>query len=78
MHPSKLYAGEAVKHAEKRIAQTVHQTTLTDEFRVDGVGEISWWILGYGDQVEVLAPAALRKRIAKTAQRMVELNNKVD
>jgi len=52
--------------------------SLTAEFRVDGVGEISWWILGYGDQVEVLAPAALRKRIAKTAQRMVELNNKVD
>lgn len=52
--------------------------SLTAEFRVDGVGEISWWILGYGDQVEVLAPAALRKRIAKTARRMVELNNKVD
>jgi len=68
----------AVKPAENRIAQTVQQTTLTAEFRVDGVGEISWWILGYGDQVEVLAPAALRKRIAKTAQRMVELNNKVD
>jgi predicted DNA-binding transcriptional regulator YafY len=39
---------------------------------------MSWWILGYGDQVEVLAPAALRKRIAKIARRMVELNNKVD
>jgi proteasome accessory factor B len=52
--------------------------SLTAEFRVDGLSEISWWILGYGDQVEVLAPAALRKRIAKTAQRMVELNNKAD
>ena len=44
------------------------------EFRVDGLGEITWWILGYGDQVEVLGPAALRKRVAQTAQRMVELN----
>ena len=48
--------------------------SLVAEFRVDGLGEISWWILGYGDQVEVLAPAALRKRVAKTARRMVELN----
>lgn len=51
--------------------------SLIAEFRVDGLGGISWWVLGYGDQVEVLAPAALRKRIAKTARRMVELN-KVD
>jgi len=49
--------------------------SLTAEFRVDGLGEISWWVLGYGDQVEVLAPGALRKQIAKTARRMVELNN---
>jgi len=48
--------------------------TLTVNFRVDGLGEITWWILGYGDQVEVIAPAALRKKIAKTAQRMVEKN----
>ncbi len=50
--------------------------SLLAEFRVDGLGEISWWILGYGDQVEILAPAALRKRIEKTARRMVELNSK--
>ncbi len=49
--------------------------SLIAEFRVDGLGEISWWVLGYGDQVEVLAPAALRKQIAKIARRMVELNN---
>jgi len=50
--------------------------TLTAQFHVDGIGEISWWVMGYGDQVEVIAPAALRKRIAKTATRMVELNSK--
>ena len=48
--------------------------SLTVSFRVDGLGEISWWILGYGDQVEVVAPAALRKKIATTAQLMVEKN----
>jgi len=28
---------------------------------VDGLREIQWWILGYGDQAEVLKPKALRK-----------------
>ncbi len=32
-------------------------------FEVDGLGEITWWLLGYGDQVRVLKPAALRKRV---------------
>lgn len=41
------------------------------EVRVDGLGEIFWWILGYGDQVEVLAPKALRLRIQRTAENLV-------
>lgn len=44
------------------------------EFRVDGLGEITWWILSYGDKVEVLAPRALREKITKIAQRMVKTN----
>lgn len=39
---------------------------------VDGLGEITWWILGYGDQVEVVAPAALRKRVAAVARSIVK------
>ncbi len=35
-------------------------------FEVDGLGEISWWLLGYGDQVKVLRPAALRERLRQT------------
>jgi proteasome accessory factor B len=36
------------------------------DFRVtvSGLNEISWWILGYGDQAEVLEPLELRKMIA--------------
>lgn len=49
--------------------------SATLEFRVDGIGEIAWWILGYGDQVEVIKPAALRKRIAKTAEKVAKLNS---
>jgi len=44
------------------------------EVRVDGLGEIAWWILGYGDQVEVLAPKALRARIRRAAEKMTALN----
>ena len=40
--------------------------------RVDGLGEISWWVLGYGDQVEVIAPAPLRRRIAAVASRVAD------
>ena len=39
--------------------------------KVDGLGEITWWILGYGDQVEVLSPPELRARVAETAQSML-------
>lgn len=40
--------------------------------QVDGLGEITWWILGYGDQVEVISPPALRTRVAAVAKAMME------
>ena len=39
--------------------------------RVNGLGEITWWILGYGDQVEVISPPQLRRRLREVAQSMV-------
>ena len=42
------------------------------EFRVDGLNEIIWWIVGYGDQVQVLAPKILQQKIVKIAQSMVK------
>lgn len=47
--------------------------SLTFEVQVDGLGEITWWIAGYGDQVEVLAPAALCRRLTQMAKKMVEM-----
>ena len=38
--------------------------------RVDGLGEIVWWVLGYGDQVDVLAPKALVRRVAASARKI--------
>jgi proteasome accessory factor B len=57
---------------QKVLRNTDGSATLN--FRVDGLGEITWWILGYGDQVEVLAPAALRNRIAEIARGMIKIN----
>jgi proteasome accessory factor B len=48
--------------------------TATLEFRVDGLNEICWWVLGYGSEVRVLAPKTLRKKIVETAKKMVEVN----
>jgi predicted DNA-binding transcriptional regulator YafY len=49
--------------------------TLTAEFRVDGINEISWWVLGYGDQVEVIAPVKLRQKIASIAKKTAKINS---
>ena len=40
------------------------------DFRVtvDGLGEMTWWILGYGDEVEVIAPVKLRKSVIGVAE----------
>lgn len=42
--------------------------SCTMRFRVDGIDEIKWWIIGYGDQVEVLEPVMLRDEIALMAR----------
>ncbi|MFH1614449.1 MAG: WYL domain-containing transcriptional regulator [Planctomycetota bacterium] len=51
--------------------------SVTLEFRVDGLNEISWWILGYGDQAQVLAPAALRHQIITRAENIIKLNKEI-
>ncbi len=69
---------------EKLVARNVaevqwHKTQRVDflpdgrlDFRatVSGLGEISWWILGYADQAEVLEPLRLRRLVAERAGRM--------
>jgi proteasome accessory factor B len=47
------------------------------EFRatVSGLHEIAWWILGYGDQAEVIAPMRLRQLIAQRARNMAAMYN---
>ena len=42
------------------------------EFRVAGLTEIVWWILGYGAEAEVVEPLELREMIAEHARRVLE------
>ncbi|MGA2060320.1 MAG: YafY family protein [Thermoguttaceae bacterium] len=47
--------------------------TLDFQVTVSGLNEISWWILGYGDQAEVLKPPELRSLIAQRVERMATM-----
>lgn len=47
------------------------------EFCVDGLSEITWWILSYGDQVQVLEPEILRQKIIEIAQNTVRQNEQL-
>ncbi|MEZ6058460.1 MAG: WYL domain-containing protein [Planctomycetaceae bacterium] len=46
--------------------------TVDLKVTVDGIHEISWWILSYGNQAEVLSPEPLRELIATQARSMWE------
>ncbi len=39
--------------------------------QVSGLWEISWWVMGYGDQVEVLHPPELRQMVLKRAENLL-------
>ena len=47
--------------------------TLDFEVRVSGLSEISWWIMGYADQAEVLEPQELRDLIAERVANMQKM-----
>lgn len=63
---------EVMWHKTQRVARN-GDGTLDYRVTVSGLNEISWWILGYGDQAEVLAPDELRALVAQRARRMVAL-----
>ena len=65
---------EVVWHKTQRLVPG-DDGSLDFHVRVAGLDEISWWILGYGDQAEVLKPHLLRRLIAERAQRLVNLYN---
>jgi proteasome accessory factor B len=58
-------------HASQRV-QWNDDGSIEFHVSVDGLGEITWWILGYGDQVEVISPPELRHRVGLAASRMAQ------
>jgi proteasome accessory factor B len=68
--------------AAPRVRESVwhHSQTLADtddggcelSMRVGGIKEVRAWVLGWGGDVEVLAPPALRDEVRDHARRMVE------
>ncbi len=62
-------------HKTQRVVQN-DDGTIDFHATVSGLSEISWWILGYGDQAEVLKPAQLRRIIADRATRMARIYEK--
>jgi len=63
-------------HSTQKVTRNSDGSAIV-EFRVNGLGEISWWILGYGDQVQVVAPKTLRNNIIKAAKNMIKLNEQI-
>jgi predicted DNA-binding transcriptional regulator YafY len=68
--PEVAYDVTAVRWHETQSVHFEDDGSAIVEFRVDGLNEITWWILSYGDQVEVIAPRVLRQRIIEIAQRI--------
>ena len=66
---SRTYVEEVIWHKTQTTLRT-EDDGLIFEVDVDGVDEISWWVLGYGDQVKVLEPEILRDMVARRARDM--------
>jgi proteasome accessory factor B len=60
---------EVVWHKTQK-SKFLDDGSLLFEVKVSGLWEISWWILGYGDQAEVLEPKELRRMVAERAKRL--------
>ncbi|MEX0936437.1 MAG: WYL domain-containing protein [Pirellulales bacterium] len=58
-------------HKTQRIEFNV-DGTLDFYATVSGLREISWWILGYGDQAEVLQPKGLRELVAQRVRKLMQ------
>ena len=44
-------------------------------FRVDGLDEILWWVLGWSGRAKVIKPAKLREMVVEKLKRALEMND---
>jgi predicted DNA-binding transcriptional regulator YafY len=62
---------EVVWHKNQRVVFN-DDGSIDFHVKVSGLSEISWWILGYGDQALVLRPKKLRDLILQRCQRLAQ------
>ncbi|RIK83419.1 MAG: WYL domain-containing protein [Planctomycetota bacterium] len=70
---SKLVArnvADVAWHKTQRLAWNA-DGSLDFQVNVSGLGEVSWWVLGYGDQALVLEPPELAEIVVARAKRML-------
>lgn len=71
-----LVTGEVATHLEERPLSDnqVIRPVAEDQYRisatVDDIHEFRWWLLGYGDKIEVLSPKRLRDEFVQIAQNL--------
>ena len=66
-------ATETIWHATQRVHQN-DDGSVTLSFRVDGLDEISHWLVGWAGFVQVLRPLELRERVMERWRRGIALN----
>ena len=78
IHLKCLFDTTVARHLEESPLNDSQKLTHHDDDRflleadVCDTLQLQWWILGFGSQVEVVAPASLREVITKTCQKMHE------
>jgi predicted DNA-binding transcriptional regulator YafY len=63
-------------HPSQAIVEESKDGSVVVQFEACGLIEMQSWIMQWGDRVEVLEPAPLRKRVLAQAQRIAELYSK--
>ena len=78
IHLKAIFSNDAAFHLNERplaqdqiITRNSDDTMLVTASVLD-TSELRWWLLGFGDQVEVLAPDSLRKEFQAIASRLFE------
>jgi predicted DNA-binding transcriptional regulator YafY len=65
-----LYVRERLWHSTQQL-ESLPDGSLILRLQASGRFEIQRWVLGWGDQVEVLAPPCLRAEVAASLQAIV-------
>jgi predicted DNA-binding transcriptional regulator YafY len=66
------FISECTWHPSQKLSKN-KDGSLIAEFRVDGLSEIKTWVMGFGENVEVLEPFELKKDISRTLEKTLLL-----